>query len=192
MKKSKIYKLTTTASMLALGIVLPMLFGQIPAIGSMLTPMHIPVFLCAYIAGYQYAMPMAFALPLLRSVMFSVPSMYPEAISIAFELATYAFVSGYIYQKSHHHCTKMVYLSMFVAMVIGKMVRCIVQASLLGLQGSTFVFSTFFVGVVVYSIPGVIVQMLLIPNILVCLNLAKKTPAFNKIETFNLKNKNVF
>ncbi|MBO4413432.1 MAG: ECF transporter S component, partial [Clostridia bacterium] len=77
--KERILRLTLTAMFLALGLVLPFLTGQIPQIGSMLLPMHIPVFLCALICGWQYATPMAFILPILRSLIFSMPPMYPTA-----------------------------------------------------------------------------------------------------------------
>ena len=43
--------MTLAAMFLAIGLVLPLLTGQIPQIGNMLLPMHIPVFLCA-IWGY--------------------------------------------------------------------------------------------------------------------------------------------
>ena len=52
MKQSKTRRLTTTAMLLALGLVLPFLTGQIPQIGRMLCPMHIPVFLCGLICGW--------------------------------------------------------------------------------------------------------------------------------------------
>ena len=48
--------LTLSAMFTALGLVLPMLTGNIPQIGSMLLPMHIPVFLCSLICGWQYGL----------------------------------------------------------------------------------------------------------------------------------------
>ncbi len=87
----------------ALGLLLPFLTGQIPQIGNMLLPMHLPVFLCALICGWQYALPMAAALPLLRSLMFGMPPIYPTAVAMAFELATYAFVTGFIYNILEKH-----------------------------------------------------------------------------------------
>ena len=44
--KQNIKNTVLAAMFLAIGLVLPFLTGQIPRIGSMLLPMHIPVFLC--------------------------------------------------------------------------------------------------------------------------------------------------
>lgn len=72
MKKS-IKNLTISAVFLAVGLVLPFFTGQIPAIGNMLLPMHIPVFLCGLICGWQYGAAVGFILPLFRSLLFSAP-----------------------------------------------------------------------------------------------------------------------
>ena len=66
MKKS-IKNMTLSAMFMAIGIVLPFFTGQIPRIGNMLLPMHIPVFLCGLICGWQYGAVVGFLLPLLRS-----------------------------------------------------------------------------------------------------------------------------
>ena len=44
-------KLTLSAMFMAIAFVLPFLTGQIPQIGSMLCPMHIPVLLCGFFCG---------------------------------------------------------------------------------------------------------------------------------------------
>lgn len=53
MKKQSTIKIMIYAAMfLALAYVIPFLTGQIPQIGSMLCPMHIPVLLCGLYSGY--------------------------------------------------------------------------------------------------------------------------------------------
>ena len=49
-------KLTYSALFLALAFVLPFLTGHIPTIGSMLSPMHIPVFLCGMVCGWPWGL----------------------------------------------------------------------------------------------------------------------------------------
>ena len=49
--KKNILNLTLAAMFMAIGIVLPFFTGQIPQIGKMLLPMHIPVILCGLICG---------------------------------------------------------------------------------------------------------------------------------------------
>lgn len=74
--------ITVSACLLALGLVLPFLTGQIPSIGNALLPMHYPVFLCGFIVGPIPAMIIGFLCPLLRSMMFTMPPMYPVAIAM--------------------------------------------------------------------------------------------------------------
>ena len=60
------------AMFLAIGLVLPFFTGQIKEIGNMLLPMHLPVFLCALICGWQYGTAVGFIMPLLRFALFSI------------------------------------------------------------------------------------------------------------------------
>ena len=93
-------RLTLSAMFLALGLVLPFLTGQVPQIGNMLLPMHLPVFLCGLLCGWQYGAAVGFALPLLRSSLFALPVMFPAATAMAFELMTYGLVAGLLYSRS--------------------------------------------------------------------------------------------
>ena len=93
-------KLVLAGMFLALGMILPFITGQVPQIGNMLCPMHIPVLLCGFICGWQYGLVVGFITPLLRSFMFGMPPVYPTAIVMAFELMTYGFLSGFLYEHS--------------------------------------------------------------------------------------------
>lgn len=93
MTSLQIRKLTYAALFLALALVLPFLTGQIPQIGSALSPMHIPVLLCGFLVGWPWGLAVGFIAPLLRSVIFGMPVMVPGAVAMAFELAVYGLVS---------------------------------------------------------------------------------------------------
>ena len=162
--------LTVSAMMIALGMVLPFLTGQIPQIGAMLLPMHIPVFLCGLICGWQYGAVVGFILPLLRSVTFGMPALYPMAIAMSFELMTYGLVSGLLYGRSRWQCVIALYRSMLAAMVAGRIVWGVAEVILLGLGGSAFTFEAFLAGALLNAIPGIILQLILIPAIMVALN----------------------
>ena len=99
MNCGRIQKTVLSALFLALGFILPMLTGQVPAIGKMLLPMHIPVFICAFVCDWKYGATVGFVLPLLRSLLFSVPVMYPTAIAVAFEMAAYGMLAGLFYER---------------------------------------------------------------------------------------------
>ena len=99
-----------------------MLTGQIPQIGSMLLPMHIPVLLCGLVCGWQYGAVVGFVAPLLRSVLFGMPPMYPVAIAMAFELLTYGLVIGLVYRRLAKKGLAGVYAALLTAMAAGRLV----------------------------------------------------------------------
>ncbi len=167
-KSEKPYNLLLSALFLALGVAFPFLTGQIPQIGSMLLPMHIPIFLAGFLCDRRYCVPMAFILPLLRSFLFARPNFYPEAIAIAAELATYAFITSVVYNRLKKRPAA-VYLSMAAAMLMGRVVRCLAQMALLGLRGNFLSLSVFFGSVVIAGIPGIIIQLIFIPPIVIFL-----------------------
>ena len=126
--------LLLAAMFLAIGLVLPFFTGQIKEIGNMLLPMHLPVFLCALICGWQYGTAVGFIMPLLRFALFSMPRM-PTALAMAFEMATYAFVAGFLYSRARWQCTRMLYRCLIVAMIAGRVVWAAAMIVLLGLSG---------------------------------------------------------
>jgi len=175
MKKS--LKNTILAAMfLGLALVLPFLTGQIKSIGNMLLPMHIPVMLCGLICGWQYGLIVGFVAPLLRSFLFGMPHMYPDAVSMAFELATYGMLLGFLYSRSKWKCIKSLLKSMLISMVAGRVVWGIVKAVLMGLGANGFTLGMFVTGAILNAIPGIILQLVLIPFIMVTLHRAKLVP----------------
>lgn len=169
-KKNPILDLTLAAMFLALGLVLPFLTGQIKQIGSMLLPMHIPVLLCGLICGWQYGLIVGFILPPLRYMLFGMPVLFPTGIAMAFELATYGLVIGLMYSHSRWQCVIALYRSMIVAMLSGRMIWGIVQIVLLGMSGNSFTWQMFMAGAFLNAIPGIILQLILIPSIMIALN----------------------
>lgn len=162
--------LTLSAMFLALGLVLPFFTGQIPQIGSMLLPMHLPVFLCGLICGWQYGAAVGFIVPLLRSVLFGMPPLFPTATSMAFELMTYGLVAGLLYSRSRWQCIRALYRCLLLAMLAGRAVWGVVQAVLLGLTGSALTLQVFMASAFLNAIPGIIIQLILIPAVMVALN----------------------
>lgn len=163
MNKS-IRKLVLAGLFLALGLILPFITGQIPSIGNMLLPMHIPVLLCGFICGWKYGLVVGFVVPLLRSALFTMPPMFPIAISMAFELATYGLVSGLLYHLLSENRLRVI-LSLIGAMIDGRIVWGIVSYFLFGLSGSQFTLEIFIAGAFINAIPGIIIQLILIPII---------------------------
>lgn len=162
--------LTLAAMFMALGLVLPFLTGQIPQIGSKLLPMHLPVFLCGLICGWQYGGLVGFLVPLVRSAIFGMPVFFPSATAMAFELLTYGAVAGFLYSISKWQCVRALYRCLISAMLAGRLVWGIVQCIQLGLTNGTFTWQIFFASAFIDAIPGIILQLVLIPCVMVALH----------------------
>lgn len=170
MKNQALKNLTLSAMFIAIGIVLPFLTGQIPQIGSMLLPMHIPVLLCGLICGWKYGLGVGFILPLLRSLIFGMPPLFPIAIAMAFELAAYGFIIGFLYGRSKWQCIIALYRSLIIAMLAGRAVWGVVMVLLLGFGENSFTWQAFMAGAFVNAVPGIILQLILIPAIMIALD----------------------
>ena len=176
MKKTLTLNLVLSAMFIALGIVLPFLTGQIPSIGSMLLPMHIPVLLCGLICGWQYGLVVGAVLPVLRSAIFGMPPMFPTAVAMSFELAAYGLVAGLmfglIFGKLRKQNIATLYVSLIVAMIVGRAVWGAAMIVLMGLNGGAFTWKAFAAGAFLKAYPGIIIQLVLIPPLVMALNAA--------------------
>ena len=165
----KVRKMVYSALFLALGLVLPFLTGQIPQIGKALSPMHIPVLLCGFLCGAPWGCVVGFVLPLLRSVLFGMPILYPTALAMAFELAVYGLASGLVYARFAKKNLPTIYLSLVIAMLAGRVVWGLVSAVLYGLGGSEFGMQAFLAGAFLNAVPGIILHLVIIPPIVLAL-----------------------
>ena len=167
-----IRQLVLAALFLALGLALPFVTGQIPQIGSMLLPMHIPVLLCGLICGWKYGTLVGFVLPPLRYILFGMPPIFPTGIAMAFELATYGFLSGFLYNRSRWKCIVSLYRCLIAAMLGGRVVWGIVRVLLTGIAGEPFTWQLFLSGAFLSAIPGIVLQLVFIPGMMVTLDRA--------------------
>lgn len=172
-RRKSISNLVLSAMFIAIGLVLPFITGQLRQIGNMLLPMHIPVILCGFICGWQYGLAAGAVLPVLRSILFGMPVLYPNATAMAFELASYGFITGIIYSHSKKQGIFSIYKSLICAMLGGRIIWGIVEVLLLGIGDSGFTYHMFIAGAFLNSVPGIVLQLILIPAIMVALNRAK-------------------
>ena len=172
LNKAQIRNLTYSAICLALCMVLPFLTGQIPQIGAALCPMHLPVLLAGFICGPWWAAAVGAIAPLLRHVVFGGMPPLLTAIGMTFELFTYGLITGILYRVLPKK-TGYIYLSLVSAMVAGRIVWGCAQVFLLGLSDTPFTWAAFWAGAVTSAIPGIIVQLVLIPLLVMALQRAK-------------------
>lgn len=171
MKNKKHLKSTAQAAMfLAIGIVLPFFTAQIKEIGDTLLPMHLPVMLCGLICGAKYGFLIGIILPLMRSMLFSMPPIYPNAVWMAFELAAYGSVIGYLYGKSVKKDIKSIYISLVISQISGRLVWGVVKTILLGIADKPFGLRAFLIGGFVDALPGIILQLVIVPFVMTLIN----------------------
>lgn len=168
MKNNKILKMVLAALCLALAYVLPFLTGQIPEIGSMLCPMHLPVLLCGFVCGWQWGLIVGCIAPILRSLTLGMPPLFLTALCMAFELAAYGSIAGLMH-KILPKKKPYIYCSLLIAMIAGRVVWGTVMFICLGISGGGFTFAAFLAGAVTNAIPGIIVQIILIPILVMVL-----------------------
>ena len=158
---------------------MPFLTMQIREIGNMLLPMHIPVLVCGFVCGWRYGLLVGFITPLLRSFIFTMPIMFPSAVSMAFELATYGAIVGILYYILRSSKLR-IYLSLLVAMFTGRLVWGVVMIILSGINKSTFSWQMFVGSALLNAIPGIILQLVLIPILIFTLEKAGVMNVENK------------
>lgn len=166
---TNIRSMILAAMFLALAYVLPFFTGQIPQVGAMLCPMHIPVLLCGFVCGWPWGLAVGLIAPLLRSLTLGMPPLFPTAACMAFELAAYGAISGWLYGALPKRKTS-IYISLLIAMTAGRLVWGAAMLFCTGIQGSAFSFSAFMAGAVLNAIPGIAVQIVLIPLLVMVLD----------------------
>ena len=174
MSSLQVRKLTYAALYLAIALVLPFVTGQIPEIGAMLCPMHIPALLCGFMCGWPWGAVVGFIAPLLRSVVFGMPVLFPTAVAMAFELAVYGTLAGLLYRLLPRKKWT-VYVVLILSMIGGRIVWGIVSLILAGLSGNSFTWSLFIAGAVTNAIPGIIMHLVLIPLLVILMERAGLT-----------------
>ena len=168
-------RLVISAMCLGLCMVLPFLTGQIPEIGNMLLPMHIPVLLCGMLCGWPWGLAVGFIAPLMRSLIFGMPPFYPTALAMALELAAYGFASG-LFSRLLPKKIPFVYLSLVLAMIAGRLVWGAARFMMAGLSVTEFPFSAFLAGAITTAWPGILLQILIIPPVVILLRRTRVAP----------------
>ncbi|HIU28123.1 MAG TPA: ECF transporter S component [Candidatus Fimisoma avicola] len=157
---------------LAIAMVLPFLTGQIQTIGNMLSPMHIPVFLCAYICGWKWAAAVGFVAPFIRYAAFGMPPLMPVGVGMAFEMLTYGLVAGLLY-KILPKKTVNIYVSLIISMIAGRVVWGLARLIIAGVTSAQFTWEMFISGAVLTAVPGIVLHIVLIPLIVMGLKRAR-------------------
>lgn len=155
--RNQVFQLVFAALCVSMGLVLPSFFHLIGGAGPAFLPMHIPALLCGFVCSWRYGLLCGMVMPIISSVITGMPVLFPTAIAMCFELATYGVVASLSYKKLG------VYPALALAMVSGRCVAGVANFFLLGLKGAPYGLEAFISASFVVAIPGIILQLLLLP-----------------------------
>ena len=153
---------------IALGIVLPFLTGSNQQLGSVFLLMHIPVLMAGLVLGFKYGILVGLITPILRSVLVGTPPLFPFAVTMMFELAAYGTFIGLAYKMLPKH-PAFVYLSLFISLLLGRVVWGVAAYIIYPLAGMTFTLDKFITAGFVTSLPGLAIQIILVPLLFIYL-----------------------
>ena len=173
MKFSHIKRLTLAALCTALCVVLPIAFHVIPNAGSVMLPMHIPVLLCGLVCGWQYGLICGCVGPLLSSILTGMP---PAAFlpSMMVECGMYGCVGGLMMERVRTGSLyRDLYISLIVAMLSGRVLSGIAKAMIFA-PGTSF--AAWATASFVTALPGISIQLILLPTLVVALTKATLIP----------------
>ena len=158
MSSARHKRLVVSALMLALALVLPYFTGGIPAIGNLLLPMHLPVLLCGFLCGGGWGAGVGLAAPLLRSLLAGRPEF-----------------SGLL-SRGLPKIAAGVYAALAGALVGGRLVWGAVRALITLASPTPFGLAIFWTEAVLNAIPGILLQLVLIPALVLSLQRARLSP----------------
>jgi len=168
MNHSKIKNLVGTGLCIALGLVFPQLFHVIGA-GTVFLPMHIPVILCGLCFGWEFGLVCGIITPLLSSILTGMPPIFPTCAAMMFELGAYGALAGLLYRKLNLN----LYLALIVSMLGGRVVSGVASTIFYGIAGKDYGFQIFLTGAFVSAFPGIILQLVVLPLLVIALEKAR-------------------
>lgn len=173
--RNHIREITASGLFTAIGVLLPVIFHAL-GLGSAFLPMHIPALMAGFVLSVPYAAAVGAATPLLSSLMTGMPPAFPVMPYMVFELAAYASVVSALRRKFKLNP----YLSLIVSMAAGRAVSGIAVWILTVVFGAQLPGPLVFVsGAVVTGLPGIILQLVVIPPLIMILN--KKNMIGNEV-----------
>lgn len=171
---SAVKKSIITAVCIALCVVLPQAFHAVPNAGAIYLPMHIPVLLCGLICGWSYGLLCGLAGPALSALLTGMP---PAAVlpGMLVECGVYGLAAGLLMQLVRtKHLYADLYISLAAAMLLGRVVSGIAKALIF--SAGSYSMASWVAGSFVTALPGIVIQLALLPSIVYALMRARLIP----------------
>lgn len=187
-RNTQLYPMLVTAVLLAIGLVLPFLTGQLQSIGQLLSPLHIPALICGLTCGPFWGGLLGAVLPLLRMSLFGMPPL-PAALPMTFELCVYGAASGLLYPllaKGSGRRMPAMLGALVSAMVLGRVAGGAAKALLLAggaiSANAPFTFAAFLTGYFADTAAGAAIHLVLVPAVVLALEKAKLSPLGQRLQ----------
>lgn len=190
-RKTDIYPMVLSGVLLAVGMALPYLTGQIQAISQIISPLHIPALLCGLCCGWKWGLGLGLLLPILRGTTLGMPPFPMVALPMAFELGAYGLAAGLAYPAFVKLFGNKSYLPAMVAalaaaMLVGRIVGGAAKAALLAFgiitSRAPFTFAAFLAGYFTSTAAGAAIHLVLIPAIVTVLENAGLSPMKKRLK----------
>lgn len=156
---SKTSRLVASSAFIALGVMLPMIFHFVGASGSIFLPMHIPVLIAGLFLGPYAGFMVGILSPLLSSFFTGMPPFMPILPIMLIELGIYGASSGYLYRCKG--CSLLV--SLLCSMILGRIAAICIVYVMVSFLHINLQLSAYLIGAVITGLPGVCIQLILIP-----------------------------
>ena len=166
--RNRLLKLAFAGMCLALCLLLPFLTANSRELGNILCLMHVPVLLCGFVCSWQYGLAVGLTAPLMRSFLFGMPPFPTVALPMAAELAVYGLLTGILYRVFEKKIG-MMYVSLVISMIAGRMASVLTKYVLYALDKTEFSLSLVLKMNFVTTLPGVVLQLILIPTVIYAL-----------------------
>jgi predicted membrane protein len=161
----KTRKIVISGLLIAIGVFLPVIFHSMSMGGQIFLPMHIPVLIGGILLGPLYGSLVGVITPILSSFFTGMPPVFPMLPIMVFELGTYGLTAGYI-SKLY---PKKVFVPLLAAMFDGRISAGLVVFVLSRFFGVSIKPLFFLKGAIVTGLPGIIIQLIIIPPIVIAL-----------------------
>jgi riboflavin transporter FmnP len=165
-------KAAHSALYLAMAILLPVAFHQFGIGGRVFLPMHIPILICGFVVGPLAGVIIGAIAPILSHLLTGMPPLYAVPL-MSLELPLYGLVAGIAYRKLKLN----IYIALILAMIFGRLAFALGLFVLGMFMELPYGPAQFFAvgGAVVAGLPGILVQLVIIPPIVAAIRRVTKS-----------------
>jgi len=154
--------LTRGGLLLALAVVLPQFLHLTggPQLGSIVLPMHFPVYIAGFLLGPAIGGIIGFLAPLISHMLTGMPPVSPPVLFLMIvELPLFGIISGYLFFQREWN----IFTALLVAMVGGRIGMALVAPVVFYIQEFPVAPLVYLQGALITGLPGIILQLIILP-----------------------------